>query len=274
MWAIKRMLHRPPSFERGQDGVEVDRCAPEDFVSQRIRKRVQDGGASTADRRLAHASRAHRRFRIRNIQRRPLHVHRHIENRWRLVLVESRRKHGAVVRVEHPLLADRMAHPEDRAAEHLAAERARMNHRANVGVCEEIHDVIFAGLDVDLDFGKARDIGKRLAVAGIVIFGGRHQTLARHRRDRRLGQFVQVRRRFVAVVDAAQLQSRVAPPAPKSCPRHRPCGRRARCRPRSPRAGRRDFWLRSPAASSSRPSRLRTRLASSRASSGCRRTRR
>src|ERR1700735_1144610 len=80
-----------------------------------------------------------------------------------------------------------------------------MNHRADVGVREEIHVVVFAGLDVDLDFGKARDIGERLAVARIVVLRGSHQALARDRRDGRLGQFVQVRRRFVTVVDAAEL---------------------------------------------------------------------
>ena len=63
----------------------------------------------------------------------------HIENRWRLVLIEARRKHGAVVRVIHPLLTDRVAYPENRAAKHLAAKRARMNHRADVGVREKIH---------------------------------------------------------------------------------------------------------------------------------------
>ena len=152
----------------------------------------------------------------------PLHVHRHVENRWRLVLVEPRRKHRAVVRVVHPLLADRMTHPQNRAAEHLAAERARMNHRADVGVCEEIHDVVFAGLDVDFDFGEARDIGE--------TFGRRADSYPWRQRPGPgprtppptpwsicAGQApIRGRRR------CRQVESRVAPPAPKSCPRPSP----------------------------------------------------
>src|SRR5713101_1414868 len=98
------MLHWPPGFERGQDSIGVDRCAPEDLIPERIRKRVQDRSASAANRRLTHSSRAHRSFRIRYIQRRPFHVRWHIQNRWRLALVESRREHRAVMRVVYPLL--------------------------------------------------------------------------------------------------------------------------------------------------------------------------
>ena len=58
--------------------------------------------------------------------------------------------------------------------------------------------------------------------------------------------------------------ARVMPPA------RRPCGRRARWRPRSLPDVHRDPWPRSPAASS-RPSRPRERPASSRGWSGCRR---
>ncbi len=63
----------------------------------------------------------------------------------------------AVVLVVDPLLADRVADAEHRSAEHLAAERARMNHGADVGDGEVVDDVVFAGLDVDFDFGKAGD---------------------------------------------------------------------------------------------------------------------
>src|SRR5580658_8878866 len=105
------MLHRPSRFERSQDGDGVDRCAAENFISERIRECVQNGGTAATHRRLPDATRAHRSFGIGNIHRRPLHVHRNIENRWRLVLIETRRKHRAVMRVIHPLLTNRVAYP-------------------------------------------------------------------------------------------------------------------------------------------------------------------
>src|ERR1700686_895124 len=150
------MLHGPSRFERSQDGVGVDRCAAENFISERIRECVQDSGAAATHRRLTDATCPHWSFGIRNIHRRPLHVHRNIENRWRLVLIEARRKHGAIVGVIHPLLTDRVADPENCAAKPRAAQRARMNPRADVGVREEIHDVVFSCFDIDLHFGEAR----------------------------------------------------------------------------------------------------------------------
>src|SRR5260370_8906497 len=111
------------------------------------------------------------------MQRRTFHVRWHIQNRWGIALVESRREHRAVMRVVYPLLPNRMADSEDRAAKHLAAERARVNHRADVGVGEEIHDLILAGLAVDLALRETRAIGTRTAVPSTVSFGRSHHPL-------------------------------------------------------------------------------------------------
>src|ERR1022692_4816209 len=82
------MLHGPACFERRQNCVGVHRRAPENFVSKRIRERVQDGATSACNRRLADTASAHRRLGVWNIQRRPLHVDGYIQNRWRLAVME------------------------------------------------------------------------------------------------------------------------------------------------------------------------------------------
>ena len=122
MWAVRRSPARPARFERRQNHVGSHRRAPEDFVSQRVGKSVQDRAAPRADRRLADAARADRRFRIGNVQRGPLHVRRRVENRRRLVVVEALGQRHAVVLVVDPLLADRVADAQHRPAQHLAAE--------------------------------------------------------------------------------------------------------------------------------------------------------
>ena len=68
----------------------------------------------------------------------------------------------AVMRIEDPLLADRVADAEHRSAKHLSTERVGMHDRAFVGVGEEIDDVVLAGFDVDFDFREARDVGEGL----------------------------------------------------------------------------------------------------------------
>src|SRR5690242_14604750 len=116
------MLHWPPSFERSQNRVGVDGRPPEDLVANRVREGVQDGGTTASDRRLADTAGADRSFRIRNIQRCPLHVHWNIQGRWRPVVVEPLGNHFAVMRVEYPLLAYRVANTQRRPAENLAAK--------------------------------------------------------------------------------------------------------------------------------------------------------
>src|ERR1017187_1032922 len=120
------MLHRAASFERRQNRVGIHRRPLENLVSQRIRKGVQDGTTTTSNWRLAHTASADRRLWIRNIQRRPLHVNGYIQNRWRLAVMESLGNHLAIVRIEHPLLADRVADAQRRPAQHLATQCAGM----------------------------------------------------------------------------------------------------------------------------------------------------
>ena len=70
-------------------------------------------------------------------------------------MVEPLGNHHTIVRVEDPLLADCMTDAKDRTAQDLTAERVRVDHRANIGVRQEIHNVVLAGLDIYFDFGKA-----------------------------------------------------------------------------------------------------------------------
>src|SRR5271166_5777862 len=103
------MLRGMSRFEGRENGVRVDGRTLKNLITQGVRKRVQDGGAPASNRRLAHTTSADWCFRIWNIECRPLHINGHVQNCWRLVLVEARRKHGAVVGVVHPLLPDRMS---------------------------------------------------------------------------------------------------------------------------------------------------------------------
>src|SRR5271169_7123942 len=107
------MLHGTPRFEGSEYGVGVDGRALKNLITKGVRKRVQDRGTPASNGRFAYAAGADWRFRIRNIERRPLHLDGHVQDCWRLVLVKARRKHGAVVRVVHPLLANRMSHAQN-----------------------------------------------------------------------------------------------------------------------------------------------------------------
>ena len=168
----------------------------------------------------------------------------------------------------------RVADAQYRSPEHLTAQRLGMNHRAHVGNGEKICDVVLAGLDIDFDFGKACHVGKRLAVVRILVLGRRHQTLSRQRGNGCLGVLVYVFGRFVTVVDAAQLDRTLRRLRQVSCSRLRLCGRRARWRPHTAPACRRESWRQFPAVSVSHPWRRRMPRGSWRASSGCHRRRR
>src|SRR5208283_4076913 len=168
------MLHRMSRFEGSEYGVGVDGRALKNLITKGVRERVQDGGTATSNGRFAHSTGADRCLRIRNIERRPLHIYGHIQNCWRLVLVKARREHGAVVRVVYPLLANRVSNAQNGAAEHLATKRAGMNYGTYVSVGEEIHDVILARFNVDLDLGKAGNIRKCRAITGVIVLGSCH----------------------------------------------------------------------------------------------------
>src|SRR5208337_5221625 len=132
------MLHGVSRFEGSKYRVSVDGRALKNLITKGVRKRIQDRGAPASNGRLAHAAGPDRCLRIRNIERRPLHIDGHVQNCWRLVLVKARRKHGTVVRVVHPLLPNRMSHTQNGAAEHLATKRPGMNYGTHVGIGEEI----------------------------------------------------------------------------------------------------------------------------------------
>src|ERR1017187_9132583 len=200
----ERMLHRPARFERRQNRVCVHRSALKNLVSQCIRQSVQDRSAPTSNRRLADTASADRRLRVRNIQRSPLHVDGYVKNRRRFTLVEAHGEHLAVARIEHPFLANRMADAERRTAEHLTAERSRMDHSADIGGGEEVDNVVLSSFDIDLDLGETGNIGIRRTIAWVVVLGGHHQALSGQRRDRRLRQFVDIGGGPMAIVDAAQ----------------------------------------------------------------------
>ena len=48
-----RLLHRPSRFQRSQNRVEINGRALENFVTQRVRQRIQDRSTPAAHRRLA-----------------------------------------------------------------------------------------------------------------------------------------------------------------------------------------------------------------------------
>src|ERR1019366_7613014 len=80
----RRLAH----FERGQNEIRGDRRAADDFVTERIRQRIENCRASATDGRFADTAGAHRGFRIRNIESSPVHAFgRQVENGWRLVLI-------------------------------------------------------------------------------------------------------------------------------------------------------------------------------------------
>src|SRR5882757_9470114 len=83
------LFHGVPSFERSQNCICQYRSAAENVVSQSVRERVQNGHAASADRRFADTACADRGFRIGNVHRIPLHVHRNVEDGGRTVMVES-----------------------------------------------------------------------------------------------------------------------------------------------------------------------------------------
>ncbi len=71
--------------------------------------------------------------------------------------------------VVDPFLTDRVRDSQNRPAHNLAAQCARMDHRADVRHRQEIRKVILAGFKIHLNFGEARDIGKRLTIMRIFV---------------------------------------------------------------------------------------------------------
>src|ERR1700690_3074575 len=121
------ILYWPPGFEGGQNGIEVDGCAAENLIPPGIGKRVQDRAAAAAHRRFSNTACAYRSFRIRNVERRPLHVDGYIQNGRRFRVIETQRNVVAILCIKHPLLTDGVSDPQRRSPENLPRERLGMN---------------------------------------------------------------------------------------------------------------------------------------------------
>ena len=198
-------MHRPPRLERHQDLVGGDRRATEDLVAHRRGNGIHDGAEPGADRRLAYAARTDRRLRIGQLDGRPLHVRRRVENRRRLAVVEPLGQRDAVVLVVRPVLAVRVPEPQHDAAQDLAAKASRVNDGPAIGDRDEVEDFVGAGFDVDLDLGEPGDVGLRRAVTTVVVARDAHQPLTGKRGCRLLGVVVDVGGQLVSIVLAAEL---------------------------------------------------------------------
>src|SRR5579871_1044696 len=108
------MLRWVPSLQSSQYRVGVNGRAPENLVAKSVREGIQDRSAAAPDRWLTYASSPHRCFRICNIERLPMHVYGDIQDRRRLIVVEPLGDHHAIMWIEYPFLADRMADAENR----------------------------------------------------------------------------------------------------------------------------------------------------------------
>src|SRR6266576_2893083 len=80
-----------------------------------------------------------------------------------------------------------------------------MDHGADVRHSQKVSDVVFAGLDVNLDLREARHIRKRLAITRVFIFSRCDKALASKRSDGSLGEFINVVGSLMAIVNATQL---------------------------------------------------------------------
>jgi len=129
-------------------------AGPGRLVSADLAGHVRDTDIASGNGRFANAACPHRCLGIRKFDSRPVHVCRHVENRRRFVLVEPARQWHAVALVVHPPLAECVTNAENRATEHLASERRRVDDGSNVGDAEIVQDAVDAGLDVRLDLCK------------------------------------------------------------------------------------------------------------------------
>ena len=80
-----------------------------------------------------------------------------------------------------------------------------MEHGAAVGHGGVLHDVHLAGLDVQLHLGEAHDPGLDSTLAGVVVLGRSHQTLAGQPRGGGLRHVVEIVGDLLAAVPSTQL---------------------------------------------------------------------
>ncbi len=246
------------------------RRAAENFVSQRVGKRVEDRHAAGADGRLADAARADGRFRIGNVQRLPFHLVP-VHPEWSAAWCGGNAWPAAGRSAGRKPTSGRWR-GRCRASSGPAPDRpgARMNHRADVGHGEIIQDPVFAGFQIDFHLGKSRDIGMGLAIARHGVARHGQQSLTRQRLRRSHRKFIDALRQLVAVVDAAQFDGALGSLRQRHAGAAAFADRRARRPLRNLRACRRDPWPRSAAACPWHPVPPHKPRASSRAWSGCR----
>ena len=120
-------------------------------------------------------------------------------------MVESPRNRVAVLRVEDPLLTDRVADTQYRPAYNLAAKSFGVNDSADISDRKKIGDVVLPGFQIHFYFGETRNIGEGLTVMRIFVFRRGDQALTGQCRNGCLCVFIHIIGRFMAVVDAAQL---------------------------------------------------------------------
>ena len=119
-------------LQRHQHDVGRHRRAAERVHADRIGDRVEHRAVARADRRLADAAGTDRRLGIGQVERGRLQLIRDIENRQRLVVVEPPRERDAVLRIDHPLLAERVRDAEAAAAIELRDQAPRVDDLPDV----------------------------------------------------------------------------------------------------------------------------------------------
>src|SRR6476620_9737891 len=108
-------------LERSQDHVQRDRGALVDVVTQCVADRVEHRAGAGAHRWLADTARTDWSLGIRDVECRPRHLLRYIEDRrWPVVMEPPRQRHTVLLVVD-PLLSNRVSDAEYRAPENLSA---------------------------------------------------------------------------------------------------------------------------------------------------------
>src|SRR5215472_11349583 len=198
------ILHGTSGFKRRQNRVQVDGSSTINFIPQRIRQCVENGAATAANRRLTNPTRANGRLWIRYVQRCPLHVHWNIENRGRLRVIKTPGYKMSVLRIEDPLLPNRMSDAQYGTPSNLSTQCLWVNHCTNVCNREIVRNVILSRFHVHLYLCEASNVGEALSVMRERVFRGCNQALSCQCRDRSFGYFIDVGWSFVPVVDSAE----------------------------------------------------------------------
>src|SRR5579872_1653443 len=80
-----------------------------------------------------------------------------------------------------------------------------MNYRSNIARREKIDDIVLPRFSIDLHFSEAGNVREGGAVARVVVLCRSYQALARQSCNRSFCQWVHIIWRFVAVVNATEL---------------------------------------------------------------------